>query len=42
MNIMKEGGLRTIFFFTFFYSFYNYIIVKSIEAWYNKSRKKGK
>ena len=30
MNIMKEGGLRTIFFFTFFYSFYNYIVVKSI------------
>lgn len=30
MNIMKEGGLRTIFFFTFFYYFYNYIVVKSI------------
>lgn len=42
MNIMKEGGLWTIFFFYFFLLFYNYIVVKSIETWYNKDRKKGK
>ena len=42
MNIMKEGGLWTIFFFYFFLLFYNYIVVKSIKTWYNKDRKKGK
>ena len=42
MNIMKEGGLRTIFFFCFFLLFYNYIVVKSTKTWYNKDRKKGK
>lgn len=42
MNIMKEGGLRTIFFFAFFCPFYNYIVVKSTITWYNKDRKKGK